>query len=67
MAQYKPSKAIASCSPQLLHAPHQSYNIPQLPLLEMEKGKIIVTVSFGNGGGDKCRWWKKRLSGSILR
>jgi len=33
--------AIASCIPQLLPAPHQSYNIPQLPLPEMEKVKLL--------------------------
>jgi len=45
-------------TPKLLPAPHQSYNISQLPLSEMEKVKLLqlhflVTAAVADVGGGR--------------
>jgi len=50
--------AIASCTSQLIRAPHQSYIIPKLSLSEMEKVKLLelhfsATAAVANVGGGR--------------
>jgi len=54
------TKAIASCTPQFLSAPHPSYNISQLPLQKIEKVKLVqlyfpaTAVADVGGGREGC-------------